>query len=224
MNLTLGKLLAVFFGLVAIAFVGATLIMMWTRTERPAVTEEQVAQQAAAQRALLAPRALPEFTLTDQTGAPFSKQDLAGKVWLANFIFTDCPGQCIILTNQFKDFQEKIADLEDVRLVSTSVNPETDTPEKLTAYARQYEAGDQWTFLTGEHDDVYALMEKGFLLSAAPNPDPETAALGETIIHSLKVVLVDADGNVRRYYEGLPEDSQEQVLADIRALLPRAAP
>lgn len=214
-ELTLGKVVGVFVVLVIAAALGAGLIV-YVKHEARLEAAAQFQSQAAPVK--LPPRPLPEFALTNQDGEAVSKDSLKGKVWLANFIFSTCPGQCIVLTNQFKDFQAEIKEMPDVELVSFSVDPEHDTPEVLRTFGEQYQAGPQWKFLTGSKDDIYRLLQKGFLLDAAPNPDPEQVATGEKILHTTKVVLVDGEGQIRNYYDGLPVDLYPQVLQDIRTL------
>jgi len=214
-ELTLGKVVGVFFVLVIAAALGAGLIVY---VKHEARMEAEAKFQAQAAPVKLPPRPLPEFALTNQDGEPVSKASQNGKVWLSYVVFSTWPGQCIVLTNQFKDFQEQIKDMPDVELVSVSVDPEYDTPDVLKAFGEQYQAGPQWKFLTGPKEDIYRLLQKGFLLDAAPNPDPEQVATGEKILHTTKVVLVDPAGQIRQYYDGLPEENYATVLEDIRAL------
>jgi len=223
-KLTLGKIILVFFGLVIVAAVGAALIVLVKRNYEAGQLLREFGEQIEQGKQLDPKRSLEPFSLINQNGDPVTLDDMKGKVWLANFIFTECPGQCILLANQFKDFQEKVKDKEYLRLVSVSVDPETDTPEKLTAYGNHYQASDQWIFLTGERDKVYDLIQKGFALSAAPNPDPVAVAQGEIIAHTTKVALVDPNGIVRKYYDGLTPDDHQQVLADIERLWKEHAP
>ena len=76
-------------------------------------------------------RELPDFHLTDQSGNAFSRDDLTGKVWVADFIFTTCAGPCPIMSSQFTELQDRFSHLPDFRLLSISVNPEYDTPQVL---------------------------------------------------------------------------------------------
>lgn len=219
--MTWGKVAAVFFALAVAAAAGAGLIVYVKKQARAeAMAEMRQASNLAPQPAKPPPRALPDFAFVNQDGEPVSKDSLRGKVWLANFIFTTCPGQCIVLANEFKAFQEKIKGMPNVELVSFSVDPEYDTPEVLKQFAEQYEAGSQWTMVTGDKEAIYRLLHRGFLLDAAPNPDAELAGKGEKIVHTRKVVLVGPQGRVRHYYLGLNEDNAPEVLRDIEQLLP----
>jgi len=168
--------------------------------------------------------AVPDFTLTDRSGARVSLADLKGKVWLADFIYTTCPDTCPMLSSRFSELQTEVAALNgagDVRFVSFSVDPEHDTPEVLQGYARHLKAGDHWYFLTGDKAQVTEIARRGFLLGFEKMPD-------KTINHSTKIALVDRAGNVRRFYdgvggaegiEGTPDSMNAKIVADIETLL-----
>ncbi len=79
---------------------------------------------------------------------------------LLQFIFTTCPAVCPVLSASFQATQDQLGDdLEKVRMVSVSIDPEHDTPRRLSEYARRFEAGRQWLFLTGHRDDVVAVQK-----------------------------------------------------------------
>lgn len=156
----------------------------------------------------------PAFTLTERSGQPVSSETLAGKVWVADFFYTTCPGPCPMLSSRLSDLQEKLAGKDDVRLVSISLDPEKDTPEVLQAYATKFKAGQNWLFFTGEKAKIHDLAMKGFKMSAV-----EDRAQAEPIVHSTKLVLVDRSGTVRGFYEGVGADDTAKLLADIDRLL-----
>jgi protein SCO1/2 len=110
--------------------------------------------------------------------------------------------------------QEKLAGKSGVRLISISLDPEKDTPDVLKQYAERFKAGPNWLFLTGDKAATYDLAQKGFKLAVADvrnSPEP--------ITHSTKLVLVDREGWVRGFYEGVGEDQTAALLADIDRLL-----
>ncbi len=164
---------------------------------------------------------LPSFTLTSSDGQVRRDTDLKGKVWVADFIFTQCPGVCPLLTAHMARVQAALAHegLQDVRLVSFSVDPTHDTPAALQEYAKRHRADTQsWWFLTGDRDSLYTLIGKGFLLAVAERrPDPQ-AETQELITHSDRFVLVDRDLQIRGYYRPLEEDGLQNLLADLRHL------
>jgi protein SCO1/2 len=157
---------------------------------------------------------LPNFALTERSGQTVGLSDLAGKVWVADFIYTTCPGPCPILTGHLSDLQKALGDEPGVRLVSISTDPDNDTPEALTAYAERFKAGDHWLFLTGKKDAIYSLARDGFKL-----PIAEATPGGEGIVHSTRLILVDKTGDVRGFYEGIGGDGLTGLMSDIRRLL-----
>ena len=96
-------------------------------------------------------KAAPEFTLTDDRGTTFSSQQLAGKPYVIDFIFTRCGGQCPLMTVQMRDLQRWLKERDfDVNLVSVTVDPEFDKPEVLASYAERFKVEpENWRFLTG---------------------------------------------------------------------------
>src|SRR5665213_3309518 len=98
---------------------------------------------------------VPDFTLTDQTGAKFSSTALDKKIWSADFIFTNCPGPCPRMSSQMHQVQAALAGNDAVRFVSFTVDPARDTPPVLAAYAQHFEADPaKWYFLTGAVADL----------------------------------------------------------------------
>jgi len=156
---------------------------------------------------------VPEFTLTERSGREVQLADLKGKVWLADFVYTTCPGPCPILSTRMSEVQKALGNESDVRLVSISTDPESDTPAVLKEYAERYKAGDHWWFLTGKKDAVYSLAREGFKLPIAD------AAPGAAIIHSTRIVLVDKKGTVRGFYEGTGDLSAQDIANDVRKIL-----
>ena len=147
---------------------------------------------------------VPEFRLTDQSGAPFGLAELRGKVWVANFVFTTCPTVCPMLTTQMRNVQQRLEAQPNVRFVSFSVDPANDTPEVLRAYAEAHDADlSSWHFLTGETEAVRAAVVEGLHVGMG-----ERQPSGD-ILHGTHFVLVDANGRIRGYYrndrEGLDD-------------------
>jgi protein SCO1 len=108
---------------------------------------------------------VPDFALIDQRGRPVRRSDLEGKVWIASFIFTNCPDECPLMTSEMARLQSDLAHMADLRLVSISVDPDRDTPAVLLQYAERFNADpDRWFFLTGDKQDIYRLAREGFRL------------------------------------------------------------
>ena len=155
---------------------------------------------------------VPHFQLTDQNSQSFGSEQLRGKIWIADFIFTTCPGPCPMISSRMSETQKPLRE-SDVELVSFSVDPEHDTPAVLRDYAARLNAQPgRWHFLTGDKGVIYRLSIDGFKLAAAEN-----GATGP--IHSTRMVLVDRDGVIRGYYDGTDADAVTRLLADTNHLL-----
>ncbi len=160
----------------------------------------------------------PEFTFITQRSTPFSREDLDGEVWLADFMFTTCQGICPLLTERMKGFQDRFAGRAGWKIVSFSVDPAHDRPDTLAAYAAQHGADPaRWTFLTGDKQEIFRTITDGFHLVV----EEGAATSVEPIMHSPRIVLVDARGMIRGYYDALDEDSMTKLAADLDRLLKR---
>lgn len=141
---------------------------------------------------------VPEFSLQDQLGAVVTKKDFAGSVWVVDFIYTGCGGACPLLTQRLSEVSKQFRqgeDLTPVRLASITVDPLTDTPERLREYAERFGAShDRWLFLTGEVESVRRTVSDGFKLAYQKTGDVD-------VFHSEKLVLIDPFGRIRGYYD-----------------------
>jgi cytochrome oxidase Cu insertion factor (SCO1/SenC/PrrC family) len=162
---------------------------------------------------------LPDFSLVERSGRPLTRADLAGQVWVANFIFTSCQGVCPLLSSRMAKLRQGFADSDPpVLSVSVSVDPTRDSPEVLRGYAERYKADPHdWLFVTGGSDEIRRLISEGFLLSVAER-SPEEAGDGELITHSDRFVLVDEDSQIRGYYRGFDDDVLVRLKGDIGRL------
>jgi len=119
------------------------------------------------------------FSFQERSGRTVSREDLRGRVWIADFIFTSCAGICPGMTANFRKVDQALRDVSgQVVLVSFTVDPERDTEEKLTAYANSQGAGDHWLFLRGPREEVVRLSREGFLLGAGAFPPRRSFPLG----------------------------------------------
>jgi protein SCO1/2 len=165
---------------------------------------------------------LPDFTLTNQLGKIVSLADLHGKVWLADIVFTRCPGPCPRMTKQFAQLQSSLASEPSVRLVTLTSDPEFDTVEVLKQFADRFAANpERWSFLTGPKKDIYNLAgANGLLFSIQDTKPEERTSEDDLFIHSTVFILVDKAGRIRASYESDEPEAQEKILKDIRKLLP----
>src|ERR1051326_2063067 len=156
---------------------------------------------------------LPDFSLTDQDGGRVTRHDLAGKVWVADFIFTNCGGACPLVAEKKRGIPD--ATPPAVHFVSFTVDPARDTSKVLAAYAAEHDANrERWSFLTGDKQDLFDLCIKGFKLPL----DTEGGTPAEPIAHSTRFVLVDKKGDIRGYYSGTEEDELKRLAADAKSV------
>jgi protein SCO1/2 len=152
---------------------------------------------------------VPPFQLTSQTGESLDRQSLAGHVWVADFIFTTCPGPCPRMSSQMRQVQAATAATPEVKLVSFTVDPAHDTPPVLAAYAKHFLAQPgRWYFLTGPQTRLDDLGRNAFKL----NP------VDGSLDHSTRFVLVDRAARIRGYYAFSDDDFMKRMLHDIRQL------
>ncbi len=191
-----------------------------------------------ASEGLPAVRSVPPFRFVDQSGAPFGSADMfapqaaAPRIWIADFIFTNCAGPCPLMTLGMAELQRRLQDTPEVGFVSFSVDPDRDTPEVLARYAREYGAAPGWRFLTGPRDDIHRLCNEGFMLTVArerldngadpaaalPPPATRPTTDDQGILHSTLFVLLDAGGRIRGFFEGDKPDSHEALARAARVL------
>ena len=153
---------------------------------------------AEEQKALWDPAGVADFSLTECHGRTVTKADLLGKPWIACFVFTRCAGPCPRVSEQMQILQDRLKGI-DVRLVSITVDPETDTPEVLCQYAAHYKADpDRWWFLTGDIETIYRLIRRSFRMIV--DEDPRQIP-GFEVIHSIEIMHVDSEGVVRGRYK-----------------------
>lgn len=164
---------------------------------------------------------LPAFSLVDETGKPFHREDLLGRVWVADFVFTSCADACPRLQSKMRRLQDRLLPVEqggNIGLLSISVDPERDTPSRLQKYAQAYGARKAlWRYLTGEQKEVERTVVQGFHTAMAKLPaqgaDPHLEAFD--IMHGERLVLVDVEGRIRGFYDA---DDLDALLRDARAL------
>jgi protein SCO1/2 len=197
--------------------VGAGSIAVWTRRMGAPI------HGASEERPLEGLKQLgkaPEFALTERSGKEIRSADLLGKVWIANFIYTNCPDTCPVQSAEMKALQDRFAREQDLRLVSITVDPKRDTPAVLTQYAARFGADPgRWLFLTGKEEEIFRLAQEGFRLTAAEIPADKRDGSGSTHIHSPRFIVVDRRGEIRGYYPGMEKEALQRLGRDLEALL-----
>ena len=192
----------------------ATLILIPLLTAAFLFWLRQAQMERNSRRAIANYGTVPAFQLTNQNDQPFGTEQLNGKIWVVDFIFSTCPGPCPMISSRMSELQKPLENT-DVRLVSVTVDPEKDTPEVLRGYAEKLGAQPgRWDFLTGPKAAIYDLSRSGFKLPVSEDSDtPGVPA------HSTRAVLVDRKGVIRGYYDVTAPDTLTNLTADINQLL-----
>jgi len=181
------------------------LLLLWLR---------HIEVAALRQRTVSSCGTVPAFQLMNQNGQPFGSAQLAGKIWVADFIYTTCPGPCPMISSRMSELQKPL-EKSDVHLVSFSVDPEKDTPQGLRGYAEKLQADPaRWDFLTGPKSAIYKLSHDGFKLAVSDGSDERGIP-----VHSTRMVLVDRRGQIRGYYDATEAEAVTKLLADTNHLL-----
>lgn len=145
---------------------------------------------------------VPEFSLVDETGAPFAGSRLTGRIWVANFMFTSCAATCPRQSTVLQRLQRETA----VDLVSFTVDVKRDTPAVLAAYARRFGADPaRWRFLTGPEAELHRLAYRVF----------QVGSVDGQLEHSARLLLVDGQRRYRGSFPSAGEDGVGRLLAGI---------
>ena len=159
---------------------------------------------------------LPPFSFIDQDGKTLTEKDFENKIFIADFIFTTCPGICPIMTHSMKRVQDVMeGKAENLMFLTHTVDPEEDTPEVLKAYGKEMGADfTKWKFATGPVEDIYNICAQGYKLSCKEGTEDST----EEFDHSGRLVLLDKDRVIRGYYMGTDTTAIKKLMKDILVL------
>jgi protein SCO1/2 len=167
-------------------------------------------------------RRLADFRLTDRTGREVARADVAGKFLVVSFVFTSCSVSCLLVNQQMAEVQRLTAGQPDVRLLSLTVDPRTDTPPVLAQFAARFGADtNRWLFLTGDKAQLYGLIETSFL---AREPFTQDSPMPGGFAGTERIALVDRTGRVRRYFDGMKPTTPAaltKLLSELRAEHPK---
>lgn len=164
---------------------------------------------------------IPEFRLIDQSGDPRTHAMIDGRVTILDFIFTNCPFACPMMTGAMVELSGRLAGT-DIQQLSISVDPIRDTPEQLRRYAANNDADlNRWRFLTGDAAEVERIVRDGLQFALGPDEGrPVTLPDGSTmdnIIHPTRLILVGPDRRVLGMYDPNREEDMRTLEAKARA-------
>ena len=156
-----------------------------------------------------------DFMFTTQLGKSLSKADVDGKIYVADFFFTNCMGPCLKMSKQMVRVQEAFRKKENVLILSHTVDPVRDTVDALKAYAETYGAdNNKWYFLTGSKPALYEQARKGYFVTATEG-DGGT----DDFVHTERFILVDKESHIRGYYDGTDSSQVDMLISDIKFLI-----
>lgn len=160
------------------------------------------------------------FSFANQEGRRITQKDVEGKVYVAEYFFTTCKGICPKMNYNVKQIASDFAGEPDFRILSHTVDPETDSVGRMKHYADSLGAdAGKWWFLTGRKDSLYSMARGSYLLD---DPKNNTSNIEEQFIHTQFLALVDKSGRVRKIYDSLKKDELDELEKDIKTLLKEA--
>ncbi len=152
---------------------------------------------------------VPNFSLTNFDGEEVTSSILSDKITIVNFMFTQCEDACLIMSENLSLLQERFAQSNDIQFLSITTDPDFDSLEILNDYQKKYSKKNNWFFARGNIIDIINLSEKGFFLSAKLLPAG----------HSTRLILVDQNNQIRKYYEGTVDVNIFEMQSDIVTLI-----
>ena len=159
---------------------------------------------------------IPDFEFTNQNGEQITQADVAGRVYVASFFFSTCPGICPAIRSKLSRVQEHFAEDDAVVILAHSIRPSTDTVETLRAYAAANDVRTgKWHLLTGEREDIYRLAKEAYFA----NEDLGEMRSIDDFLHTENLLLIDKNRHIRGIYNGLSASSVDHLIADITLLL-----
>ena len=199
-----------------LALVGLTLVLAFGLA--------QLRSHSDAGRPLPMYGQIADFSLTNQNGRAVSLADLRGQVWVADIIFTRCPGPCLKMTKQMKALQDALPPVSRAELVTLTTDADFDTPPVLKTYAERFQADPRrWMFLPGTKQEVATLAIGSLKLSAIEKKPEERESPQDLFVHSTIFVIADKRGQLRGVFEttgeGIdPQNVKEQILTAVTRL------
>jgi protein SCO1/2 len=159
---------------------------------------------------------IADFAFVNQVGDTIRKEDMEGKIYVADFFFTTCPTICPVMKKEMLRVYEQFKGEPNFRILSHSIDPTHDTQAVLKDYAEKLGVPDAatWNFLTGDQEKIFEIGQTSYLTTAMTD-DMEPGGF----LHSGAFLLVDQQGRIRGVYDGTKTEQVDRLLADIPKLL-----
>ena len=157
------------------------------------------------------------FSFTNQDGKQVTNQDVFGKVYVAGYFFTTCPGICPKMTNNMRRVYDEFRNEKDFKILSHTCQPEVDSVPLLKRYADSLGVNtSQWMFLTGRKDSLYNMARVSYTID---DPVNNLQSIEDDFLHTQFLALVNREGKVKKVYDGLRESEVESMINEIRKML-----
>lgn len=166
--------------------------------------------------------AIPEFTAVDQDGIAVDRSVFEGRYTILAFTFSYCPLACPVMNSHLAPLHQATRDLPALQIVSFSVDPTHDTPERLRAHADSLGANtDRWRFLSTDRAAIEAVVERGLMFALNDQPEMQIeVGGGETmanIVHPTKFLLISPDVQVIEMIDGMSMSAAQEAERVARA-------
>ena len=159
-----------------------------------------------------------DFELVNHLGDTVSLADVEGQILVVDFFFSRCATICPLMTQNLQRIHDRLDPQMSVRILSHSVTPAADTPEVLAAYADGMGAfHPNWWFLTGAKKEIYRLARTSYFACYDEAQGGDGGL--QDFVHTENVVLVDAQGRLRGFYDGTSQEDISQLFSDLSFLL-----
>lgn len=159
---------------------------------------------------------ISDFSFVNQYKQIITNKEIEGKVHVANFMFTSCTSICPDMTGNMKLVEEAFFNDERVAVLSYSVTPWIDTPDKLLDYVKFNDIKtNNWHFLTGSKNDIYSLARESYFAEESIGFSKDST----DFLHTEYFILVDKNKRIRGVYNGTLMLESKQVVEDIKILL-----
>jgi protein SCO1/2 len=141
---------------------------------------------------------------------------LDGKILAVSFLFTSCSLTCPEVTRRMAEIQRLTTNQTDVRLLSLTVDPRSDTPPVLAKWGERYGADtNRWFMLTGDKLGLHQLIGDSFLATDASDP---FNSMPGNFTGTERIAVVDQHGRVRIFFDGLRTETSAAVVAEMARL------
>ena len=159
--------------------------------------------------------AIPPFRFTNQDSIEVTERTFEGKIYIANFIFLNCPTICPRMTKELLKVYNTFHTNPNILYISHTIDPERDTVTNLKRYANSLKADShKWFFVTGKKSYIYHIAEKAYFMTAYADKEAPGG-----YVHSGGLLLIDKNRHIRGVYDGTNAEETERLKQDIQILL-----